>query len=219
MAAYASARLIVHLGRDALGLRPRVRRGLWGPQRAPAGRVPAYAAYASARLGPASLICSGLGPAVLLLFAAIGCALFRPTPLEVPPGHGVVVGRVELVGFPVADAALDILKDDGTFSDVVLAGVGHRDFALVLPRGRYRITQLRVMRDVGEGDQATWPLRLTFEVGTEPAAYIGTLRLSATFGQAIRVSVADEYEDTLRAVRALYTGLPEPVARRLLTPA
>jgi hypothetical protein len=157
-------------------------------------------------------------PAVALLgLAALGCALW-PAPLDVPPGHRAVLGRVDLAGFEVPEATLDIVREDGTFNATISAGPGRRDFALALPPGRYRVTRIVAVKDRATPSVIGWPLRLAFEVGSEPAIYIGTLRVGSTLGTTVRVTVVDEYEDTLRTLRALYSELPQPVTRRLLTP-
>lgn len=155
----------------------------------------------------------------LMLVLLAGCAALWPGPLEVPPGHRAVLGRVDLAGFEVPQATLDIVKEDGTFNATVSAGPGRRDFALALPPGRYRVTRIVAIKDRSTSSVSGWPLNLAFEVGPEPAIYIGTLRVGSTLGPAVRVSVVDEYEDTLRALRALYSDLPQPVTRRLMTPA
>jgi hypothetical protein len=116
------------------------------------------------------------------------------------------------------NAALDIVRVDGTFDHALMVSPGHRDFAIVLPRGGYRIVALRGFKEPQE-EHVTWPLRVGFEVTPATTAYIGTLRISPNFGPTVRVSVVDEYEDTLRTLRGLYPDLPQTIVRRLMTPS
>jgi hypothetical protein len=157
--------------------------------------------------------------ALLLALVAVGCAAFGRQPLEVPPGHRVVLGRVDLGGFGVPEGILQIIKEDRSFDSALPIRLGQEDFAVTLPPGRYRVQELRAMKDHGSiPDDSIWPLQLTFEVGPEPAVYIGTLRLVSRFGRNVAVTVVDEYDATVRTLRGLYTNLPEPVAHRLLQP-
>jgi hypothetical protein len=165
---------------------------------------------------PRGLRASRLLPIPAVLLAALGCALLRPAPLEVPPGHAAVVGRVEVSGFGMGDALLSIVREDGTFDYTLPVGQAPADFAIVLPQGRYRVVQLLAIRDL-TGDQAIWPLRLGFETDADRAVYVGTLRLSGGFAVRLDVSVLDQYDATLRAVRRLYRDLPEPVVRHLMS--
>jgi hypothetical protein len=159
--------------------------------------------------------------ALLLLALAgtpAGCAAFGPSDLDVPPGQRVVLGRLDVADFETPVAVVEIVKEDGTFGQELHAGPGRGEFAITLPPGRYRVVRVRGMkeRSVAPSD-ALWPLRGAFEVGSEPATYIGTLRLASRLGSAPRVSVVDEYEDTLRVLRGLYRDLPSAVVRRLVT--
>lgn len=157
--------------------------------------------------------------AVLWGLAALGCAAFGPTALDVPPGHRAVLGRVELTLPDATQGTLDIVKEDRTFAVGLTVTAGQPGFAVTLPPGRYRIVRLRAVGDRQSYSNPIWDLRATFEVGPEPAVYIGTLRIVATSGLAVRVTVDDEYDDTLRALRRLYSDLPGVVARRLLSPS
>ena len=58
-----------------------------------------------------------------------------------------------------------------------------------------------------------------FDVGREPAVYVGTLRLRSSLGERVDVVVADEYDATVPALRARYPEIGEPVARSLFRPA
>ena len=149
---------------------------------------------------------------------AAGCGVFGPVPLDVPPGHRAVLGRVDLSG-EVTEGALEIVKEDRTFEHALPVGPGPGAFAVVLPPGRYRIVRFRGAQQGKTFRDTLWDLELAFEVGPEPAVYIGTLRLVATYGRAPRVSVTDEYDATLRALRRLYSDLPGVVTRRLISPS
>jgi len=157
---------------------------------------------------------------VVLLVGVGGCALVQPRPLDVPPGHRVVLGRVDLFGFVGREGVLEIVKEDGTFSHGLVAGPGAREFAIVLPPGRYRIVGLRATnypRTFPPGGPV-WNLDLSFEVVSDPAVYIGTLRVTSGFGEDLEVVVADESEDTIRVLSAWYPNLPRPIARALAVP-
>jgi hypothetical protein len=148
------------------------------------------------------------------------CGLVAPVRLDVPPGQHVVLGRVDFAGLDTGEVALEIVKRDGTFREELAVGLGHEDFALVLPAGEYRILRVRLVKDRRPvtGDPVT-ELRLGFQAGPEPAAYIGTLRLRADLRERVRVTVADEYERTVETLRARYADLPAAIVRRLVTPA
>lgn len=156
----------------------------------------------------------------LCCLAATGCAAFQPAMLGVPPGQHAVLGRVELTGLAAPEGTVDIQKVDGTFGHELSIVLGRSEFAIALPPGAYRVARLRAFRyQKTVPDQTIWDLRLTFEVGPDPATYVGTLRIDLRFGQDARVRVEDEYEDTLRALRTRYGDLPPSAARRLMTPA
>jgi hypothetical protein len=157
---------------------------------------------------------------LIAALAAFGCAALGPVPFDVAPGQRAVLGRVDLGGFEVPEGVLEIVKEDRSFDYALPIRLGQRDFAISLPPGRYRVLGLRATKDRDSTpNDNVWPLRLTFEVGPEPAVYIGTLRLASRFGRDVRVSIVDEYDDTVRVLSRFYTGLPEPVAHRLLQPA
>jgi hypothetical protein len=143
---------------------------------------------------------------------AVGCSLFRPGPLEIPANHAAVLGRVELSGFGFGDASVLMIREDGNFDYSLPVSQGSANFAIVLPRGRYRVVEFLALRE-GNGDQIVWPLRLAFDTGTDSAVYVGTLRLSGGLGLRQQISVLDQHEVTVPALRRLYTDLPEPVVR------
>ena len=62
-------------------------------------------------------------------------------------------------------------------------------------------------------------LAVGFSVGSEPATYIGTLRIRGDFGDRVRLEVRDDYERTVPALRGRYTDIPERVERALMKAA
>jgi hypothetical protein len=156
---------------------------------------------------------------VLAGLVAAGCGAFGPVALDPPPGQKVVLGRVELDNFELADGMLQLIKADGSFAEVLPITAARRDFAVALPPGQYRIIELRAAKDRDSmPDQTVYPLRLAFEVGPEPATYIGTVRIVRRFGRDVRIEVVDQYEETLRTLQRLYTDLPTSAAKRLVQP-
>lgn len=157
----------------------------------------------------------------LLSLTMAGCALVRPGPLEVPPGYRVVLGRIDLSRFEAKEAFLEIVRDDGGIWLDLRVGEGQQDFAITLPPGRYRISRVRLVEDRQTSRNHTiLYLQVTFEVGPEPAVYVGTLRLrSALGGQRLDVDVADDYDRAVPVLRARQPGIPETVARSLFRPA
>lgn len=158
-----------------------------------------------------------LGLLALALGALAGCAAVRRPALDPPPGHHVVVGRLDLSRFEVPEGILEIVREDGTFEEAVRAGELRREFALTLPPGRYRVLRLRAFRDGRVvPTQAVWDLEATFEVGGAPAVYVGTLEVTAAPGSRPRLRVLDQYADTLGVLRGQYADLPAAVARQLM---
>ena len=153
--------------------------------------------------------------------AAAACGALRPAPLDLAPGQRVVLGRVDLSGFEAKEGLLEIVREDRAFEYALPVGRTAPEFAIGLPPGRYRLVRLRAGKDrASTPTQVVWDLGpLTFEVGADPAVYIGTLRFASTFGRVVQVSVVDELEDTLRVLRVWYSNLPATVARALVTPA
>jgi hypothetical protein len=154
-------------------------------------------------------------PAALILvlgLAAAGCGLARPAPLDVPPGQRVVVGRVDLNTNEIPEGIVEMARDDGTFDYPLAITRGTTDFAITLPPGRYRVARLRGGKDGPQvPNQVVWDVSpVTFEVGAEPAVYIGTLRFRPSQGR-FRVLVVDELDATLRVVRRWHPDLPAVV--------
>lgn len=158
--------------------------------------------------------------AALCLVGVVGCALARPTPLDLPPGHRAVLGRIDLSRFEALEALLEIVREDGAFRHDLRMGLGRRDFAITLPPGHYRIFRVRLVDDRQTSPtQTIREIRVAFDVGPEPTVYIGTLQLISTFAQKLHVSVLDEFDDTVPALRARHPDIAEPVARSLFRPA
>ena len=149
-----------------------------------------------------------------------GCGLIRPRPLDVAPGQHVVLGRVDLTLFDAREVLVDIVREDGAFSTEFYVGFGAGNFAMALPPGHYRLGQVRTV-DQRLSFPNTEPryLRVVFDVGPEPAVYVGTLRLTLVSDRTVTVTVVDEYATTVPALRALYTNIPADVARALFRPA
>jgi hypothetical protein len=155
----------------------------------------------------------------LLLVLAAGCAAIRSQPLDLAPGQQIVLGGIDLSGFEVTEGIVDIVREDQTFGQQVRAGLGAREFAIALPPGRYRVTQLRAGQDSRSvPSQVIWDVGLTFQVDGGPALYVGTLRIDGAFAGRLRYRVVDELDDTLRILRSRYSNLPETVTRALMTP-
>lgn len=190
---------------------------------------PVATAAGGAGLAPAR-VRGGPGPrtrggALLALgiwsLAGVGCAALAPAPLEVPPGHRVVLGRIDLSQFGAQEALLEIDREGGGFRLDLPVGLGQRDLAITLPPGRYRILRVRLVND--RQTSPTHPLLeagIAFEVGPEPAVYVGTLRLfSDLAARRVAFTVADEYDETVPRLRARHPGIGEPIARSLFHPA
>jgi hypothetical protein len=155
----------------------------------------------------------------LMLLVATGCGAVRPQPLDLGPGQHIVLGGIDLSGFEVTEGIVDIVRDDQTFQQQVRAGLGAREFAIGLPPGRYRVTQLRASHDSRSvPNQVIWDLGLTFQVDGGPAVYVGTLRVDGAFAGRLRYRVLDELDDTLRILRGRYTNMPVTANRVLMAP-
>jgi hypothetical protein len=169
---------------------------------------------AGARLAPRAW-----GSLVLLvagLALGAGCAGVRRPALDPPPGHRTVLGRFDLSRFEVRHGLVEIVRDDGTFTEFVPVSWDRSEFAITLPPGRYLVTRLRAFQDGRTfPNDAVWDLGLTFDVGAEAAVYIGTLRVAPGAGRRLRIDVIDEYDDTVRRLRSRYADIPDAVLRAL----
>lgn len=153
----------------------------------------------------------------LLAAAAVaaGCGALRRAPLDVPPGHRVVLGEVSVAGFSEPSLVLDIVREDGTFRYELPVDLSPSSFVITLPPGRYQVTRLRV-NESGRTfpEEGAFPLRVTFEVSDAPAVYVGHLRIErVVFARHLRTTVMDDYERAVPQFRVRYPELPPTVAR------
>jgi hypothetical protein len=156
---------------------------------------------------------------LLVLAGLTGCGAFAPQPVDVAPGQRIVLGRVDLSSLELTQGIVDVVRQDGGFYRELEVSRDGPEFAVGLPPGRYRIVQVRGIKD-GRAmpDRFVRYLNVSFDVGDAPAIYIGTLRLASGFGPAARATVVDEMEATLRALRGRYSDLPPEPTRALMTP-
>jgi hypothetical protein len=157
-------------------------------------------------------------PLVLLLLAALGgCAVARRATVAPLPFQRVVVGGVDLSRFPIPRGVLAIVRADGTAFEHVTVEPGRAVFAIALPPGRYRVTELRAISDSRAPQDAThFPLSLAFDLADVPASYVGTLALSSRSPRTFEAQVVDDYDATLQEVRRLYSDVPPEVTRGLM---
>jgi hypothetical protein len=169
----------------------------------------------------------GVGPGlrrriVLLAFGAaliLGCAALRESPLDVPPGHRAVVGEVWIEGFGEPKVALDVARDDGSFSHELVVDAARSPFAITLPPGHYLIRRLRINASGRSFPEEAWfRVGVAFDVG-DTAVYVGTLEIErVVFARQLRVVVRDEYDRTVPELRKRFPDLPTEVARSLMRP-
>ena len=159
--------------------------------------------------------------AVALSIVVAGCAMFRREPFEVPPGHQAVLGGIVVTGFGVPPhVVLDIVREDGTFRHELPVDAVRSPFVITVPPGRYLVQRLRINETGPSFPEEPW-----FRVGTEftvgdTAVYVGTLELErVVFNRQLRVTVQDEYERAVPALRTQYPELPAVVGRALMRPA
>lgn len=145
-----------------------------------------------------------------------GCGAFRREPLDVPPGHDVVVGEIVVSGFANPHMVLDLAREDGNFEQELPVDTVRSSFVITLPPGRYLISRLRVNEQGRTGPETTsFRLVVTFDVGG-PAVYVGTLQIErVVFLRQLRVTVKDEYDVAVPSIRARYPGLPSVITRSL----
>lgn len=163
-----------------------------------------------APIGPGQWgVALGLGVLVLA-----GCSVFRREPLDVPPGHQVVLGEVAIAGFKERQVVLDIVREDGSYRTELPVGAPRTEFVITLPRGRYQVTRLRI-NEIGQAfpEEAWFQVGATFDVG-DAAVYVGTLVIErVVFARQARVTVQDEYEKSVPTLRLRYPELPSVIAR------
>jgi hypothetical protein len=146
--------------------------------------------------------------------------VFQGGPLDVPPGHRLVLGGVDLTRFGESRVLIEIGREDGTYRHELPVDAAWSPFVITLPPGRYHITRLR-LAESGRTlqDETAFALRVDFEVGDAAAVYVGTLTVErVVFGRQLRVTVRDEYDRTVPAIRAQHPDLPPVVVRALLRP-
>jgi hypothetical protein len=183
-----------------------------GPSVPEGSRQVVCAGWASAR-AVARLVALGVAVAVA------GCGLMRPRLLDVPPGQRAVLGRVDLSLFTASEVLIQIVRTDGAFQHELYVGRGPQDFAIALPPGRYVVTEVRpIDQRLAFGNSRPRPVRVAFEVGPEPAVYVGTLRLVSALGSGVQFTIADEFATTVPALRARYSDIPAEVARSIFQP-
>ena len=159
----------------------------------------------------------GLRTAGVVAVLLAGCAMLRPAELEVLSGQHVVLGKVDVAQLDASVIIVDVVRVDGGFALQFYVGRGPAEFALALPPGRYLIPSIRIAEQrITLPDQPTRPISVTFDVGDEPAVYIGTLRLATTVGTRVDAAVIDEYAPTVAALRRLYSNIPTAVSRALM---
>ncbi len=161
----------------------------------------------------------GVVALVVAALAAAGCAAFREEPLDVPPGHRLVLGEVAVSGFGEPHVTLDIAREDGTYRHELPIDAARSAFVITLPPGRYQVIRLR-LTESGRTlqDELMFPLRIEFQVG-DAAVYVGTIQIErVVFGRQLRVLVQDEYDRTVPALRGRRPELPPVVVRGLARP-
>jgi hypothetical protein len=161
-----------------------------------------------------------LAALVLAATVATGCAAFRRGPLDVPPGHQVVLGEVWTGGFDWPQIVLDVARDGGGYQHELAIDATRAPFVMTLPPGRYQITRLRVNEGGRLFPDAPWfQVGVVFDVGAG-AVYVGTIQIERlTFARQLRVVVRDDYDRTVPAFRARYPELPATIDRSLARPA
>jgi hypothetical protein len=145
-----------------------------------------------------------------------GCGAFRREPLDVPPGHKVVLGEIVVSGFPNPHLVFDLAREDGAFQLELPVDATRSPFVITVPPGHYVIKNVRVNEQGRTGPESTnFRVSITFDVG-DPAVYVGTLRIErVNFLRQLRVTVKDEYESAVPAMRSRFPGLPAEITRSL----
>jgi hypothetical protein len=154
----------------------------------------------------------------LAVLGAAGCAVFRAEPLDVPPGHRLVLGRVDIGRLGLSSVVVEIVREDKTFSHELALNEPRTTFVITLPPGRYQVLSLRLAESGRTmADKTIFRLRVSFEVVDAPAVYVGTLLVDRVgFGDVIRADVQDDYDRTVGEIRGRHPELPALVARSLM---
>jgi hypothetical protein len=161
-----------------------------------------------------------LAALTLGVLLAAGCAVFRREPLDVPPGHRLVLGGVDIARFGDSHVVLEIVRVDGGYSYGLPVDVPRTSFVITLPPGKYNVLRLR-LGDSGRTfpNQTIFPLQVGFEVGDAPAVYVGTLQIErVAFARFVRTVVQDDHDRTVSEIRARHPELPAVVVRSLMQP-
>jgi hypothetical protein len=140
--------------------------------------------------------------------------MLRREPLDVPPGHQLVLGEVAISGFKELSFVLDIAREDGTFRHELAVDAVKTAFVITLPPGRYNVTRLR-LNESGrvQPEDLAYRVGLEFQVG-DAAVYVGTLQFErVVFARQLRIRVQDEYERTVPSLRDRHPDLPPVVTR------
>ena len=175
------------------------------------------------RSGPRAAVLVHRRRFAALVAAALGivaCGAFRPEPVDVPPGHRIVLGEIALTGFPTTHLILDFSREDGAFQDSITIDAMRSSFVITLPPGHYVIKNLRINEQGRTGPETTnfW-ISVGFDVDA-PATYVGTVRIErVAFLRQLRITVDDEYETAIPMLRERHPGLPSEIARSLMRPA
>jgi hypothetical protein len=149
-----------------------------------------------------------------------GCGAFRREPLDVPPGHRIVLGEILVNGFSTTHLVLDFNREDGQFPDSITIDSQRSTFVITLPPGHYLIRNLRINEQGRTGPETTnfW-IAVAFDVDAA-ATYTGTLKIErVAFLRQLRITVDDEYETAVPAIRERYPELPAEITRSLMRPA
>jgi hypothetical protein len=131
------------------------------------------------------------------------------------------MGGVVVAGFGAPPhVVLEIAREDGAFRHELPVDAVRSAFVITLPPGRYQVQRLRI-NDNGLNfpEEAWFRIGAEFTVG-DTAVYVGTLELErVVFNRQLRVTIQDEYERAVAALRRQYPELPPVVGRAIMRPA
>jgi hypothetical protein len=157
---------------------------------------------------------------VVAALLVAGCGVLRPRPLDVTVTERVVLGKVDITLLQNDEILVDLAREDGAYPQQLYVGRGPHEFALALPPGRYVIGSIRLLSQRWAlVDDPVRFLRVTFDVGDDPAVYVGTLRVAQGLGSRLEARVVDEYAATVAVLRGFYSNIPATIARALMKPA
>jgi len=130
------------------------------------------------------------------------------------------MGEIGMRGVATSDGLLEMVREDGAVRYDLPVHRETRPFAVSLPPGRYRMVRVRALDSLQvTPDQIDYPLGATVDV-TAPAVYLGTVRLDQDgFAPGrLRMTVTDDFDRTVPALRARYLDIPATVERSLVRP-